>query len=918
MMKKTFLLKPLLLLFAMIAGVGSVWGQDTETIASFSNSSHEGWTINNAEYATASGGYYKLTSSDASIVTPSINWSNYTDVTITISARKFGGPNADQGKITVSQGQTELTSYSPTGTSIVASSALSISPADGTITISCPGASSGKGCGVQTIVIQGKLSASGPINPIITISSENIAVGATATISAPKDLFVSYESNKTDVATVSAEGVVTGVAAGEATITASWGATDTYNAGSKQFTVTVVDATTYEKVTSTDQLVAGNEYILVATDYDKAMGAQGNNIRGYVDVTISDGDKVSITVEPVAVMTLGGTPDAWTFQTSDNDLYLAYSGSSNQVYTSDDATDAASKWKVTENFELESANVAGRVLKYNSGSPRFACYASGQQMAVLFVKSGSAVDTKADAELAFSETEIEVNVGKGDEFTAPTLSTAEGFDGTVTYSYVSSNQENSVILDEATGEILIEANAEGTITVTATSAATNNFKAGTASYTITIVDNRVEAGLAYSVEEFEARLGEDNTFPTLTNPNELAVSYKSSNEDVATVDAEGNVTLVGKGTTTITATSEATDTYKAGVASYVLTVVVPSTPVNGYYQKVTSTEDITDGQYLIVYEGDDTHESVAFDGGLETLDATNNTIEVTINDNTIAATSETQAAEFTINVTAGTVKSASGYYIGVSSNSNGLKTADDATTYTNAFRIDDFENAEIAAVFEGSTMTLGYNKASNQARFRYYKNAGQEAIQLYKYVTSVTVTAKKEYTTFCSTYDLDFSQVEGLEAYVVPSVSNTAAVINKVNKVPAGTGLILKKTGSETEFTVPVATETDNIGTNLMVGVTEATDMTGVANAYILSDGLFYACNGGTLAAGKAYLVAEDWATSTAPSFSIVEGGEATGIKSLTPALSQGEEVYYDLSGRRVAQPTNGVYIVNGKKVLVP
>ncbi len=340
-------------------------------------------------------------------------------------------------------------------------------------------------------------------------------------------------------------------------------------------------------------------------------------------------------------------------------------------------------------------------------------------------------------------------------------------------------------------------------------------------------------------------------------------------------------------------------------------------PLTAYYEKVTSTADITDGQYLIVYED----ASLAFNGGLETLDDESNTIEVEISDNKIAPTTTTRKAEFTIDVTAGTLKSESGAYIGVSSNSNGLKTADDATTYTNAFSIDEFGNAVIAAVFEGSTMTLRYNKASNQARFRYYKS-GQEAIQLYKYVntnpTSVTVTAKKEYTTFCSTYDLDFSQVEGLEAYVVPSVSNTAAVINKVNKVPAGTGLILKKTVSETEFTVPVATETDNIGTNLMVGVTVATDMTEVANAYILSDGLFYACSGGTLAAGKAYLVADEaWATSTAPSFSIVEGGEATGLSEELRVNSE-ESVYYDLSGRRVAQPTNGVYIVNGKKVLVP
>lgn len=90
-MRKQTLLKSWLLLFAIIAGVGNLWGQEEETIASFSSSSHEGWTITNAEYATAGGGYYKLISSDASIVSPSINWSNYTDITITISARKFGG-----------------------------------------------------------------------------------------------------------------------------------------------------------------------------------------------------------------------------------------------------------------------------------------------------------------------------------------------------------------------------------------------------------------------------------------------------------------------------------------------------------------------------------------------------------------------------------------------------------------------------------------------------------------------------------------------------------------------------------------------------------------------------------------------------------------------------------------------------------
>ena len=46
--------------------------------------------------------------------------------------------------------------------------------------------------------------------------------------------------------------------------------------------------------------------------------------------------------------------------------------------------------------------------------------------------------------------------------------------------------------------------------------------------------------------------------------------------------------------------------------------------------------------------------------------------------------------------------------------------------------------------------------------------------------------------------------------------------------------------------------------------------------------------------------------------------GDVTGIESLTPALSQGEGAWYDLQGRRVAQPTKGLYIVNGRKVIVP
>ena len=83
---------------------------------------------------------------------------------------------------------------------------------------------------------------------------------------------------------------------------------------------------------------------------------------------------------------------------------------------------------------------------------------------------------------------------------------------------------------------------------------------------------KADAGLAYETTEFTIDLGDTFTAPTLTNPNGLDVTYASSDEKVATVASDGKVTIVGAGTTTITASSEETDDFYEGSASYTLTV----------------------------------------------------------------------------------------------------------------------------------------------------------------------------------------------------------------------------------------------------------------------------------------------------------------------------------------------------------
>ncbi len=99
--------------------------------------------------------------------------------------------------------------------------------------------------------------------------------------------------------------------------------------------------------------------------------------------------------------------------------------------------------------------------------------------------------------------------------------------------------------------------------------------------------------LSYSdPAQYEAVYGEPFTAPTLNNPYNVTVTFSSSNEKVATVDAStGAVTLVGAGETTITASSEKTSTYKAGSASYTLSVTVPEIPIEDNDDRFTLVED---------------------------------------------------------------------------------------------------------------------------------------------------------------------------------------------------------------------------------------------------------------------------------------------------------------------------------------
>ena len=97
--------------------------------------------------------------------------------------------------------------------------------------------------------------------------------------------------------------------------------------------------------------------------------------------------------------------------------------------------------------------------------------------------------------------------------------------------------------------------------------------------------------LSWSEASVVALLGQENVFPVLSNPYGMEIAYTSSEPDVATVDEEGAVTLVGSGVSEITASTQGDDSYFAAVASYILIVRDPAESGEGGDLTFESTGD---------------------------------------------------------------------------------------------------------------------------------------------------------------------------------------------------------------------------------------------------------------------------------------------------------------------------------------
>ena len=229
--------------------------------------------------------------------------------------------------------------------------------------------------------------------------------------------------------------------------------------------------------------------------------------------------------------------------------------------------------------------------------------------------------------------------------------------------------------------------------------------------------------------------------------------------------------------------------------------------------------------------------------------------------------------------------------------------------------------AEDGYAFVGWKHGTDADFCSTEASYTFTTNSNNAGTYTAYFAASTDIVAHQTITNgaYWATFyaeDSNYQAPEETEVYTV-TLSGTTMTMNKIADgiVKSGEGVVLKATKSELTMTQTEKEATGNFNSNSLKGT--LTEITGDGTIYVLNGnekgaGFYKLDENGRLAKNKAYLV---YSGADAREFFLFD--EATAISA---PLVNSEEVnseVYDLQGRRVKNVAKGVYIVNGRKVVI-
>ena len=245
----------------------------------------------------------------------------------------------------------------------------------------------------------------------------------------------------------------------------------------------------------------------------------------------------------------------------------------------------------------------------------------------------------------------------------------------------------------------------------------------------------------------------------------------------------------------------------------------------------------------------------------------------------------------------------------------------DGSTFTVQTSVNGTDYEDLATYTElGTTQTELFNLLPSVRYIKWVyteKKTGNVALGNINLIKKYAVKiGDAGYATFWSMRAHDFT---GLTAYVVSEINEGKLTLTEVESAPSSTGVILKAEAGIYELKETNSPAT--VGTNLLrtsrganyAGEAPAYDYYALANKDACL-GFYKLKEGEVIPAGKCFLSVAK--TASAPDFLSFGGDDTTGIETIDNSQFTIDNVY-DLQGRRVAQPTKGLYIVNGKKVII-
>ena len=176
--------------------------------------------------------------------------------------------------------------------------------------------------------------------------------------------------------------------------------------------------------------------------------------------------------------------------------YVSYSGNSNAVQAVDEPA-ASAKFNISltaSKVTIESVNVPGRILKYNSSSPRFACYSSEQNDIFMI---HATYDDRTPVTLSFAKDAVEYDTDNYGEFAGQDVTASPNvaaIKDNIDWSYVDTD---GIINEFIDGALELNGNT-GSATVTASFAGDETYRSAKISYKITVSTAGAE-GVVYTL-----------------------------------------------------------------------------------------------------------------------------------------------------------------------------------------------------------------------------------------------------------------------------------------------------------------------------------------------------------------------------------------------------------------------------------